>query len=75
VESVKILGVNDPVVRITGGQSTLLCRCPWFKYCLVRHLARVLLLLQGCLDEVKSFFLRKLYIFGIVAIVVGVVQV
>jgi len=35
----------------------------------------MLLMLQGCLSEVKSFFLRKLYIFGIVAIVIGVIQV
>jgi len=32
-------------------------------------------MLQGCLNEVKSFFLRKLYVFGIVAIVIGVIQV
>jgi len=31
--------------------------------------------LQGCLSEVKDFFVRRLYIFGIVAIVIGVIQV
>jgi len=34
-----------------------------------------LLSLQGCLNEVKSFILHRLYIFGIVAIVLGVIQV